>query len=126
MPTKLTKAKLHAMGIRNPHNIASQGPRPQVVIDYYPQDLGRGGHGAKWKVFEIGVQTDPTAPWYEHGNKAFYPRYPLNKENKDACRDAAMAWAAERYGIKEWERSPFGSYHPKGTLASLQGEMVSE
>lgn len=107
------------MGIHNPHDLATRAGT-EFIVDYYPQDLGRGGQGAKWKVCRLGFKTDPMAPWYEHGNKAFYPHGPLNKRNKDSCRDVALAWASREYNIKEWERSPFGSYHPKGTLAAIE------
>lgn len=122
MATKLTKAKLHAVGIRNPHDIATKAAfAPLLYVAYSPQDLGRGGNSARWTVKGIGFDTHPKAPWYQYGCKAFYPdiSQPLNKINKDATRDKALAWASENYGVTEWERSPFGSYHPKGTLAAL-------
>lgn len=115
---KPTKKDFHAIGIRNPHTIASRGIEPRVYVSYYPQSTGRASQTAKWVIKGIGFDTNPAASWYDYGCKVFIPAHPLTKQNKDTWRDVALAWAAKEYGIKEWEKSPFGSYHPKGTMAA--------
>ena len=101
---KITKAQLLDRKIYNPYNIASAGPEPKVFIDYNP--LGDSWNIKGWEVCCMGSPTSYFSCWR--------PR-----EDKEPQRLAALAWATERYGIQEWERSPFGSYHPKGWLQAL-------
>ena len=111
-----TKAQLHAYQIRNPHNLATAGGS-KLYVGYSPQDTGRASRCAKWIVKGIGFDTDPKAAWYNYGYKTFSPDYPLNKANKEAARDEALAWASKTFGPFEWERDPFGAYQIKGTMA---------
>ena len=110
---KPTKASLRQIGIVNPHDLAHLGPEPQVLLAYTTNDYSRGGHGASWRVGQIGFKTDPNAAWYDNGNKTFM----VFTMTKHQALEAAQAWAAERYHITAWERSPWGSYHPAGTIA---------
>jgi len=41
----------------------------------------------------------------------------VDKESKLA---EIKAVAEQRYGVKEWEKSPFGSWHPLGTMAKVE------
>ena len=112
-----TKAQLNAMGVFNPHGLAKHCGGLTVYVEYSPQDLGRIAHFAKWQVIRIGYKTDPDGHWSDNGHKTFTAYNP--REEKEKQLQAALAWASERYGITEWERSPFGSYHPKGTGAAI-------
>ena len=112
---KWTKKELSAAGIHNGHEIAARGPEPQVFIDYTPEQ-GRLGGGQVWRVYRVGYKTAPEEPWYNYGNKTFM----VFRVTKGEALEAAKAWVAERYGIQEWERSPFGSWHPMGTLDELR------
>ena len=115
---KLTKAILRKrFRIFNPRDIATQQNGHKIFVVYSPQVVGRAYRSAKWSVASVTEQTDPNAHWTEHGTKTFHCWHPM--EDKEKQRLEALAWATERYGIIEWERSPFGSYHPKGTLEHL-------
>lgn len=115
--TEWTMSRLHEFGIRSPYDIATKAGQPSLFVVYHPQRSA--ATPAKWVIKAIDFDTDPKAPWYNYGCKTFYPEHPLTKENKDAAGHKALAWASKQYGVGKWERSPFGSYHPKGTLAAL-------
>jgi hypothetical protein len=119
----LTKSKLNAIGIHNPHNLASRGAEPQVYVDYFPSVTGRAAKFARWSIGRIGYKTDPKGHWSEGYNKTFTVTCRADKEPQ---RIKAIEWATERYKIKEWERSPFGSYHPTGTLAKVEAGIRKE
>ncbi len=36
--------------------------------------------------------------------------------DKEGELRAAFGWVREKYNIQEWERDPWGGYHPIGTL----------
>jgi hypothetical protein len=113
---KLTRAILaEKYKIHNPHNLAT-ATHTQIVVAYVPADTGRGGQAAHWTVYSPYFETDPNAAWYNHGCKTFMV---WGRHDKEAMRLEALSWATAQYGITEWERSPFGSYHQKGTLARL-------
>ena len=115
---KLTKTILkERFRIFNPYGIAEQQDGHKVYIDYSPQTSGLAGLNARWSVVAVTAKTDPHGHWRDDGTKVFPCWHPL--EDKEEHRLEAIAWATERYGITEWERSPFGSYHPKGTLERL-------
>ena len=112
---RLTKKDLQARRLFNPYDIAKAGPEPRVFIDYSPQDLGRAARSAKWQICGVGFQTDPEAHWQDYGNKTFPCWSPMKEKLSQGV--AARKWAGEKYGVEEWERSPYGSYHPLGTMA---------
>lgn len=109
---KLTKNILRENRIHNPYNIAKRA-NSKLFIDYSPQQLGRAYHNAKWQVVGINFHTDLNAHWADYSNKTFDI---YRREDKQPQLDLAMAWCKEQYGIEEWEKDVFGSYHPKGTL----------
>ena len=113
---RLTKAQLRERKIHNAYNLAKVQIEPKVFIPYSPQEIGMASQFAKWQVYRIGWKTDPEAHWTNDGQKTFNVFRPATPE-KEEQRLAAISWATEKYGISEWERSPFGSYHPVGTLA---------
>ena len=114
---RITKADLKGMNIINPWDLAGCQNSPKVYVDYYPQQTGWASRSAHWSVIRVGFRTDPNATWQYGSNKTFACYTP--KQDKEPRRLDALAWATERYGITEWEFSPFGSYHPKGTLAKI-------
>ena len=114
----MTKAQLMARRISSPYELAKLQDEPKVCIVYSPQEMGRAYRPATWRVYRIGYHTDSGAHWTDYGNKTFNCFRP--REDKLLQFQAAVAWATEQYGIREWERTPFGSYHPKGTLARVK------
>lgn len=113
---RITKDTLRRLGLINPYAVAKAGPEPRVLIDYRPQDLSRVGHHARWQVCDMGFKTDPDGHWDDYGHKTFDCYSP--RKDKEQMRVEAIAWATEQYGIVEWEKSPYGSYHPLGTMAA--------
>jgi hypothetical protein len=109
---KVNKELLKAVNVYNPHNLCTQGG-DGVFVSYIPQRPGRVYRNAKWQVVRPGYKNDPDGWWGDYGHKTFNV---FSRAEKEPQRLAAIAWASERYGIKQWERSPFGSYHPKGTI----------
>lgn len=87
----------------------------RVVIFYSPQDLSRGGHGAKWSVghFKSGKSyvTDAGAAWYDNKQKTFVvfePHGGTHHEQKQATLVKALAWVTEKYGKREFVRNRMG------------------
>jgi hypothetical protein len=120
--SKLTE-QLRSVGIVNPWQFAGRG---NVYIDYTPANNGRGGRSARWQVTRPGFRTDPNGAWYNNGHKTFWVYSRADKEPK---LFEAKAWASERYGIKEWARTPFGSWMDaefvKKRLAELKSAQPS-
>lgn len=54
-------------------------------------------------VVQVGEKTDPTGPWYNNGHKTFSGK-------RDESLPLALAWASERFGIKNWRRNAMGDY----------------
>ena len=123
---KPTKASLRALGILNEHILARRGPEPQVYVAYRAQDRGRVYQSAAWQVIQVGFKSDhdPKAFWRDQGHKTFNVYdYETEKMTQFA---AAQAWASDRYHIPVWERSPWGSYHPAGTIAYAVARAAQE
>lgn len=115
---KLTKAILREHGIINPYDLCKAG-RDKVAVVYRHQELGRMNQPARWQVMGVGFQVDPDGPWYNYGAKTFIVgshRNETHAQSKERQRQAAIAWATERYGITEWERDPFGDFQAKATM----------
>ncbi len=111
------------LNVFNAHNYATVAG-VNVWIDYRPQVTGRGYQSAAWQVFGNGFQTEDSperAHWRNYGLKTFNV---FRREYKQSQLEAALAWASERYGIPEWERTPFGSYVPKGTVAIMRAKLA--
>ena len=104
---RLTKADLKGMNIINPWDLAGCQDVPKVYVDYTPYSPDGFTRFAAWLVMNISFHTKKEFACYS-------PR-----RDKESKRVEALAWATEHYSIAEWERSPFGSYHPKGTLAKI-------
>lgn len=112
------KDQLSAKGIYNSYGLASTQPEPKVWIEYYPAQGGLIAQYARWVVLRMGYITS------KGGNKMFV--VPSAKEYKEPRRLEALTWASARYNIFEWEESPFGSWHPKGTVVSVIRNPIRE
>jgi hypothetical protein len=112
----ITKEQMRSVGVYNAHNFANGA----IFVDYTPRDTGRGGFSAKWQVCWAGHVTDPKAHWADYGKKTFNV---FGKDEKETARLEAIAWATEKYGIKEWAKTPFGSYMDAGFVAKRLGEL---
>lgn len=112
---QLTKKRWRELNVFNPHNLAAMGGKPmkRVVVYYRPQMTGRGYRSAAWQVMSLDIKTDPKGHWMDNGHKTFGVFRP---EEKEPQLKAALAFAREEFGVEEWERSPWGSYHPMGTM----------
>ena len=117
--SKLTE-QLRSLGIYNPHIFAGIG---NVLIHYTPADNGRGGSAAKWVVARPGFATDPKASWYDYGNKTFVV---IGRENKNVKLDEAKRWASAKYGIKDWARTPYGSWMDAGFVKKRLAELTDQ
>ena len=107
---KLTKKQWSERGIHNPHNIAARSSG--VLIYYRPRETGRASRCTAWQVVQIGKRTDPKAHWMDYGHKTFM----VFSDSKEAVFEKAKAFALEKFGFAEWERDPWGSWHPIGDL----------
>lgn len=114
MMKRLTKESWRALRIFNPHELCERGGSA-VYVSYRARVTGRGAQTAAWQVIRPdGAPTDPSAAWYNYGHKTFLVMHPADKEAK---RLEAIGWASFVYDIKgEWERDPWGDWHPEGTL----------
>lgn len=95
----------------NAHNFAGHG---NVFIEYHVQPSGRIGWTSApsgWVVVRPGYRTDPEAGWLWNHNKPFTTSY---YPSRAAALEAAKARAGKRYGITEWERTPYGTWMVKG------------
>ena len=107
---KLTKNKLRERRVFNEYELGNLQDEPKVWFSFIPQGDWRSMVSSGWYVHRLGYNTDGL----QKESKSFIHH---GREDKEPKRLEAMAWASERYNIHEWERSPFGSYHPVGTLA---------
>ncbi len=108
---KLTKKEWKARGVWNSHDLSERGTKIRVM--YRPGDWGRAYQSPAWQVVKIGWQTDPKGHWRDNGHKTFTIH---GRADKEAKLQEALAWARKVYKIKEWERDPWGDWHPMGTL----------
>ena len=106
----MTKKQLAKWNIYSPYSLAKNIPLHVFIVYVYADR-----RNAKWQVCRTNAQTDPKGWWGDDGWKTFDV---YSRKEKEPQRLAAIGWASSRFKIAEWERSPFGSYHPKGTLAS--------
>ena len=93
--SKLTDELAQYLKIHNIHNFTVVGDG-DVFVEYIPQNLGRGGHCARYCIVGIGFETDPEAPWYNYGAKVFNV---FHNNEKSAQRKEALHWASEKFGI---------------------------
>lgn len=117
MAKQLTKEGWRALRVFNSAELCRRGGRG-VYVSYCPAQAGREARFAYWCVLSPGSKTDPGGHWSDGYNKTFTVRA---RDEKEAKRLEAIAWAAEVYKIEgEWERDPWGDYHPAGTLEAAR------
>lgn len=105
----LTKDKLrNCCRIYNAFGLAER-TRTKMFIHYQPQS--RVSVSA-WSVVVLGGSSKH---YYTVTDFVVWGR----KDTKSRLAEA-MEWVKSKYGITEWDKSPFGSYHPKGTMDSLK------
>ncbi len=78
-------------------------------------------HRAQFKVIRPGFKTDPNAHWMDDGCKVFY----LSGRDKfQETLKEAQDWAGEKYGIKEWVKTPFGDWMDKEFVEVRLNELI--
>jgi hypothetical protein len=103
--------------IFNSHDIAELGP-DKLYLHWSPQVSGRYYRPAYYAVIRIGFKTDPRAHWQQDGHKWFCTyEYEYNRER---TVEAAMVWADQSYGRREWVRDPNGSYQDARALEAVR------
>jgi hypothetical protein len=113
--SKLTD-KLRERGVFNPHNF--YGPQP-----YIGQRVKGGSRDvvpSSWQVHKAGLSL--STAWYDYGAKSF--SYSGVASRKEALAEA-IAWASERFGIKNWAKDPFGSYGDAEYIRNRIKELTS-
>lgn len=105
MMARLTKNQLQDRKIYNEWGLASLQDSPRIYMQYFPSTDGVTARYARWSIQqnEIGGEIN--------GIAIARP----SKQKKD-MGVKLLAWASEMFDITSWERSPFGSYHPTGTM----------
>lgn len=78
-----------------------------VAVSYSRRAEGRLGYADcnKSLVWSPFFEVDPKAHWGDQGRKAFVG-------DRAVSLEPAKAWAAERFGVKEWARNRLGDYVP--------------
>ena len=92
--------QMRKVGVHNSNAFAGKG---NVYISYNSGN-SRACQPSRWQVHRPGFKTDSTAHWMDYGSKSFLGR------KQSGAFDEAKEWASERYGIKEWARTPFGDW----------------
>lgn len=108
---KLTKKQLRELGVYNPWGIAENST--DLFINYSSAITGRVYKSASWQVVHVKYKTDPEAHFLDYGRKTFDVH---SREEKQVRLNEAILWASVKYKIANWEKSVFGSYHPKGSI----------
>ena len=102
--SKLTDA-FRTIRIFNEYNFADDQP----YVSYTPNGDSRSMQVSQWSIIKGEERTDDnlSAPWYDYGRKTFVV---MGREDKATKLEAAKAYASEKYGIKEWAKTPYGSW----------------
>lgn len=96
--------QLSGIRVFNPYEFAGD----DAYLEYFPNDNSRGGRSARWCVYRKG---DAPESWRSSAVKEFVIwGAGTHAEVKAQKLEEAKAWASERYGIKEWARTPFGTW----------------
>lgn len=112
-------------GIFNSHDVmtvAKEAGLLPVSVCFSPQETGRSYRAANWRVYCLGMKTDPTAHWTDYGNKTFG----ISRRNsQEEARQDALAWATEKFGVQEWDTIPGlrQKYFPKDVAALVKTEI---
>ena len=114
-----TRAELKAAGIHNSWAIA-EGSGSFLYIGYTPSSRESS---PQWQVVNTRDKTDPGGHWQNRGHKTFAV---MGRAQKQPQLQAAFDWCKARWSIFDWERDPWGSYHPAGTLAKIRASIKAE
>lgn len=98
---------LRAIGIFNSYEAAKRGESP-IYIAYRAAITGRASQSAAWQVHDARGRGTDDAPkerqhWRDYGKKTFNV---YGRDQQVPQKEAAIAWATERYGIAEWGTIP--------------------
>lgn len=119
---RLTKEGWRVLGVRTSRDLCQRGGRG-IYVSYIPSDFGREARFACWRVYRPGYETDPHGHWSDGRNKTFTVH---SRGDKEAKRLEAIEWAVYVYNITgEWERDPWGGWHPAGTLEAARVASVT-
>lgn len=90
--------------------------QPDVYLSYRARRGHRDVTPNGWQVIRPERKTDPDGQWFYQYNKTF-----IGNKDSEALQQA-MAWASERYGIKEWVKvTGFGGdYFPAEAAAAIK------
>jgi hypothetical protein len=125
--SKVTDASKDLLKVFNDHQLAvtfgRTGGDAETQTPYidYRAAASRSAVGSGWLVYRPGKTTDPKAHWADYGNKSF-PNWTMSRAE---ALDAAKAWAGERYGVTEWQRSPFGGWHPAHVIEAFTAAVAA-
>lgn len=112
--------QLRSLHIVNAWDFAGHG---NVYIEFCAAIRGRWAMPAKWIVRRPGHDTYAGGPWYDFGNKALR----CSRITRREALEEIKQWAGEKYGIKEWARTPYGSWMDaefvKRRLAKLKAQL---
>lgn len=96
-----------------------------VMISYTPaQGPGAWRMPAKWEVSGgtyVGALTSQPR-WRTYGTKS----WSVSAAAKAWGLEQAKAWASERYGIKEWAKTPYGDWMDAEFVAKRTAELKAE
>lgn len=119
MAKRLTKEGWRALGVSNPVELCKRAGG-RLYISFTPHEPALP---ARWRVISPRGRTDPDAAWYDYGQKSFVT--PGGRASKETALKEAIKWASERYGLTgEWERDPWGDWHPAGTLEAAAAKVT--
>ena len=114
MAKKLTRAQWNALRVYNSHEVAKYGGS-RLFVEYSGWDRWQAG-GVFVRSVVDGFLPDPTnKAWGERSAKWFPARY----KDRASTILAAQAWCSVQGYIPaytEWERDPWGGWHPAGTI----------
>lgn len=112
----MTKNQLKPLSVYNAFGYASG----RVYIDYHAGQSGRGATYPKWVVVHGKKDTDPEAHFLDYGRKVFTVNCRANKEPElIKCKD----WASQKYGIKAWTKTPFGTWMEADFVKARNAEL---
>ena len=113
---KLTKANLSLLKIHNEHNYANGRP----YLTYYPEDKGRGGRSATWRI--IDPKHKYPGYWQDYGAISFVVVLP--SVDKKRVFEEAVEKFKELYSFTALERTPFGSWMDADFVAQRNAELL--
>jgi hypothetical protein len=117
--SKLTE-QFRTVGVFNAWEFAGKG---NVYIEYFAGESGRGCRCARFQVVRPGYKTDPDAHWQDNYCKTVTC---WGRSDKERALAEIKAWASHRYDIKEWARTPYGSWMDAKFVESRIAELKAQ